>query len=213
VPSLVGPDGCFFSGGELLGALNRFQRRDVEREVRAQFDRFVDLAGRAPDHLDSHQFVGCLHPDVFAVLVEMAVSARVPLRDPGDFLERGRLERFLRRVRTENGGEGPAFRDFVDLPDTLSALRRRLQPFRSPDAFRYEFYGSGARHEVFLDVLASLPDGVTEVMCHPGHADGLEDGYRLPRERELAILRAPGLREEIRGRGAHLVSFAVLGVA
>src|SRR5262249_37431067 len=72
VPSLVGPDGRSFSGGRLLGAMRRFRRRDIRREVRAQLARFVELAGRPPDHLDSHQFVGCLHPEVFAVMVNLA---------------------------------------------------------------------------------------------------------------------------------------------
>src|SRR5262249_8665558 len=110
-----------------------------------------------------------------------------------------------------NDGGGPRFEDYATLPDTLNALRRRLPPFRSPDSFRYEFYGSGARREVFLDILDSLPEGVTELMCHPGYADGLEDPYRQARERELAILRDPSLREAARERAVALVSFAVLG--
>jgi predicted glycoside hydrolase/deacetylase ChbG (UPF0249 family) len=211
VPSLVGPDGRFFSGDRLLAAMKRFRKQDIERELRAQFAHFVGLAGRPPDHLDSHQFIACLQPAVFAAMLELAASAQVPIRDPGDFLDVGRLERFLQRVSAENAGTGPDFRDFVDLPDTLSALRRHLPPFRSPDVFHYQFYGSGARPEVFLDFLGALRDGVTEVMCHPGYADGLGDAYCWPREHELAILLDPHLRRAIEDHGAQLVSFAVLG--
>jgi predicted glycoside hydrolase/deacetylase ChbG (UPF0249 family) len=210
VPSLVGADGRFFSGEKLLGALRRFRKDDVRREVRAQFARFVALTGRPPDHLDSHQYVACLQPDVFAAMLELAGTAHVPIRDPGDFLDRDRLKRLLSRVRQENDGGGPCFEDFADLPETLGALRRELPPYPSPGSFRHTFYGSGARRDVFLDVLSSLPEGVTELMCHPGYADDLDDSYRQERERELAILKDPLLWEAARERDILLVSFAVL---
>ena len=55
VPSLVEGDGGFYSGGRLLAAMKRFRADDVQRELTAQFARFVQLVGRPPDHLDSHQ--------------------------------------------------------------------------------------------------------------------------------------------------------------
>jgi predicted glycoside hydrolase/deacetylase ChbG (UPF0249 family) len=207
VPSLVGDDGNFISGARLLDAMKRFRADDVRREVAAQFARFAQLVGRPPDHLDSHQHVGCLQPDVFAALVTLAAAADIPLRDPGDFLEPCRLTRLLNRIGRENDGAGPRFEDFKHLPETLSVLCRGLPRYRSPDAFRYEFYGSGARLEVLLDLLGGLPKGVTELMCHPGYADGLEDAYRAPRERELAILQNPLLLEAVRERGVVLTSF------
>jgi predicted glycoside hydrolase/deacetylase ChbG (UPF0249 family) len=211
VPSLVADDGDFFSGARLPGAMKRFCADDVRREVTAQFARFTQLAGRPPDHLDSHQHIGCLQPDVFAAMLTLADAADIPLRDPGDFLDPCRLARLLRRIGRENRGAGPCFEDFKHLPETLGVLCRGLPRYRSPDAFRYEFYGSGARLEVLLDLLGGLPEGVTEWMCHLGYADGLEDAYCAPRERELAILLDPLLQEAIRERGVVLTSFAVLG--
>ena len=211
VPSLVGEDGHFFSGARLLDAMDRFRADDVRREMAAQFARFAELVGRPPDHLDSHQHIGCLQPDVFAAMLALADAADIPLRDPGDFLNPCRLSRLLHRIGRENHGAGPRWEDFKHLPATLSVLCRGLPRYRSPDAFCYEFYGSGARLEVLLDLLDGLPEGVTELMCHPGHADGLEDGYRAPRERELAILQDPLLLDAVRERGVVLTSFAVLG--
>jgi predicted glycoside hydrolase/deacetylase ChbG (UPF0249 family) len=51
----------------------------VEREVRAQLSRFVELTGRAPDHLDSHQHVQRLEA-VGPVLRRLAAELGVPLR-------------------------------------------------------------------------------------------------------------------------------------
>ena len=211
VPSLVAEDGYFFCGARLLDAMKRFRASEVRREVAAQFVRFAQLVGRPPDHLDSHQHVGCLQPDVFAALVTLAEAAGIPLRDPGDFLDSCRLARLLHRIGRENHGAGPRFEDFKHLPETLNVLCRGLPPYRSPDAFRYEFYGTGARLEVLLDLLCGLPEGVTELMCHPGYADSLEDSYCAPRERELAILQDPLLLKAVRERGVVLTSFAVLG--
>jgi predicted glycoside hydrolase/deacetylase ChbG (UPF0249 family) len=213
VPSLVRDDGRFFSGNRLVGAMKQFRQSDIRRELAAQFKRFVALAGRPPDHLDSHQFLGGLQPGVFAAMLELAAEAHIPVRNPGDFLNGERLERLLLRIQRENGGGGPAFDDFRALPETLKILLRDLPPFRAPDAFRYEFYGTAARRDVLLGILDSLPEGVTELMCHPGYADGLEDSYARPREVELAILRDPLVRAAALERGIEFVSFAVLNAA
>lgn len=144
-------------------------------------------------------------------MVTLADKAKIPLRDPGDFLDPCRLARLLERIGRENRGAAPRFEDFKDLPATLRARCRTLPSYRSPDAFRYEFYGSGAKLEVLLEILDALPEGVTELMCHPGHIEELEDAYREPRERELAILQDPLLREAVRERGIVLGTFAALG--
>ena len=211
VPSLVGGDGAFFSGGRLLDAMTYFRADDVRREVAAQFARFVQLIGRPPDHLDSHQHIGCLQPDVFAVMLALANAADIPLRDPGDFLDPSRLASLLKRIGRENGRAGPRFEDFRNLPETLGALCQSLPRYRSPDAVCYEFYGSGARLGALLEFLNELPEGVTELMCHPGYADELADAYCEPRERELTILQDPLLLEAIRARGIVLTTFALLG--
>jgi predicted glycoside hydrolase/deacetylase ChbG (UPF0249 family) len=211
VPSLVGPDGRFFSGDRLLAAMKRFRQSEIRQEVRAQFERFVALTGRKPDHLDSHHHLGGLHPDVFVVLAELASANDIPLRSPADFLDAAKLERLLCRIRRENGGSGPAFEDFTGLPPRLYTLRRSLPSFRAPDTFRYEFYGTGARREVLLNILDSVPEGVSELMCHPGYADGLQDSYCEQRATERAILQDPLVRMAAQERNIELVSFAVLG--
>ena len=59
--------------------------------------------------------------------------------------------------------------------------------------------------------LRALPSGVTEVMCHPGHAPShVKSGYAAQREVELATFtsaRAKALVEEL---GLELVTFAAL---
>lgn len=88
----------------------------IAREARLQLERFRDLAGRNPTHIDSHQHVHC-RPPAHDVLAEIALEIGVPLRHfssiryCGDFygqsaigeplpdlIETAALSRVLRRV-------------------------------------------------------------------------------------------------------------------
>jgi hypothetical protein len=65
---------------------------------------------------------------------------------------------------------------------------------KTTDRFLDGFYGDGATAENLHATLASLEDGTSELMCHPGRADaGLLAGstYARQRERELEFLCSP----------------------
>jgi chitin disaccharide deacetylase len=90
------------------------------------------------------------------------------------------------------------------------------------DRVRYNggFYGQTATGEPYpegitLDHLAelveTLPEGITELGCHPGRGLGPEVVYGEERERELAVLCDPRAREAIERAGIVLRSFADLG--
>ena len=53
--------------------------RAVQEEIARQFDRFHDLMGKAPTHIDSHQHVHLREP-ARALILERARSLGVPLR-------------------------------------------------------------------------------------------------------------------------------------
>ena len=63
-------------------------------------------------------------------------------------------------------------------------------------------------------LIRRLPEGSTELMCHPGHctAELLAARTRLKasRERELEALLAPEVREAIAHAGVRLVSYREL---
>ncbi len=82
-----------------------------------------------------------------------------------------------------------------------------------PDHFIESFYGSGATVENLKFVLAHLREGVSELMCHPGHPDeALVEGssYAHERERELAALCDPTIREMLAADGIELITFREL---
>ena len=79
-----------------------------------------------------------------------------------------------------------------------SALRTlRAAGVKTPDRFVDRFYAEGATLETLERILAELPDGTTELMCHPGRADAeLKAGstYVDEREGEIRVLCDPALR-------------------
>jgi predicted glycoside hydrolase/deacetylase ChbG (UPF0249 family) len=70
--------------------------------------------------------------------------------------------------------------------------------------------GAAFSTEDLLPVLESLPEGVTELMCHPGYPDaGLREqtSYSDGRESELAALLDPRAPAVLDGRRVGLGSF------
>jgi predicted glycoside hydrolase/deacetylase ChbG (UPF0249 family) len=103
----------------------------------------------------------------------------------------------------------------------LAALARDLGvPLRAADArIRYSgaFYGQTAQGDPWPDaitvaalmqLLEALPPGVTELGCHPGHAEDLDTMYRQERAREVATLCDPRVRRAPAHLGIQLTSFA-----
>jgi len=64
-------------------------------------------------------------------------------------------------------------------------------------------------------LLGSLPDGTTELMCHPGYADEelRKTGTRLQesRQTELQILTDGSVRKLVATRGIRLISYGLMG--
>ena len=61
-----------------------------------------------------------------------------------------------------------------------------------------------------VEILRGLPEGVTEVACHPGCADDLVTMYRAERRVELDALCDPAVRRVVADEGIALISFADL---
>ena len=69
------------------------------------------------------------------------------------------------------------------------------------------------RVERLVRILEELPDGVTELMCHPAVVDdALREGSRYAEEREAEreILCDPAIRQLVRSRRIRLVGFEAL---
>lgn len=134
---------------------------------------------------------------------------------------RAQLERF--RSLT---GRAPTHIDshqHVHRADAPREAARRLAsdlavPLRG-EQVRYcgDFYGRMANGEPLPDaitgdalirVIRDLPEGTTELACHPGQADEDDDLYGEERPREVEALTDPRVRAAIDEGGIELISFA-----
>jgi predicted glycoside hydrolase/deacetylase ChbG (UPF0249 family) len=86
----------------------------------------------------------------------------------------------------------------------------------------FAFYGQTAEGEnlpnsitptALLRILHSLPNGITELGCHPGHARDLDSVYAAEREQEIQTLSHPEIRASLTELEIHLLNFSDLAVA
>lgn len=68
-------------------------------------------------------------------------------------------------------------------------------------------YPKGISVEHLLSVLKRLPDGCTELGCHPGRGNDVNAMYQTEREREVETLCDPRIRDAIRDLDIDLASF------
>jgi predicted glycoside hydrolase/deacetylase ChbG (UPF0249 family) len=64
--------------------------------------------------------------------------------------------------------------------------------------------------ENLIDILKRLPDGASELGCHPGYCDGLDSVYCEEREAEVRVLCDPGIKAKLRHLDINLCGFHML---
>ncbi|MFY9551675.1 MAG: ChbG/HpnK family deacetylase, partial [Thermoanaerobaculia bacterium] len=93
--------------------------------------------------------------------------------------------------------------------------RRRLRAagVKTPDRFYDCFYAEGVSFETIERILEDLPEGTSELMCHPGRPDAelqRSSTYVMERGWELDVLCDPKIREIASRSGIALRGFDAL---
>jgi len=212
IRSLVDGNGrLHFSVGRLLRALalRRVDLRHVESELRAQITKVVN-AGILPTHLDGHKHMHLL-PGVSDIVIRLAQEFSIRgIRCPREIapdlpaLLRGRHSR---SAVIKQYLVGRAVSSFA------GSFKKKLRKagLLTTDHF-YGLTETGFLHtRSVLGILGALPEGVSELMCHPGYFD--EDlvrvRTRLLGQREVEIRALTALIVKIVGadRGIRLISY------
>jgi predicted glycoside hydrolase/deacetylase ChbG (UPF0249 family) len=172
---------------------------EVAAEWRAQIAKFVRLTGRAPTHLDSHHHTSYMRPDFFTAMLNLArehhCAIRNPLANPA-------------HARALLSDLPPAVLETVQ--NFLAQHLAAAPDVRRPDFFEPRFYGDNATVATLLSIFNELPEGLTEIMCHPGYPDeSLSDltSYNTARAAELAALTDPAARVYLEAANIQLTSF------
>jgi predicted glycoside hydrolase/deacetylase ChbG (UPF0249 family) len=112
--------------------------------------------------------------------------------------------------------KGPARAESIRLAKKLGVPLRGLD---QRVGFCGDFYGQQHQAEPhpegvtvanLLRLVDAMPDGWTELMCHPGYARDVRSIYRNERELELVALCEPDLPAILRAKQVRLSSFADL---
>lgn len=208
VPSLVDGDGRFHHISTWAAAMERFNAEELRAELEAQFDTFVRLAARAPDHLDAHHHATYLHPAALRVMFELAIAHGLPIRAPMLDAPDDQILTFVRGMLPNLKPERA--------PALLESLRVAADAGprpRWPDALWLDYSNGRPTLASLLVILTTLPeDGITELMCHPGYVDDVlrTSGLVEPREDEVLHLTHAATRECVQSENIQLVSFAAL---
>ena len=190
IPALVDAAGRFPESPVVQGlrlAASPAARRQARDELRAQIERCL-AAGRQPAHLDAHLDFQ-VHPALVTIVLDLAREYRITaVRIPRDPLRPALA--FDRRHTARKVVEGTIFALLCRRAVRLA----RARGIRVADRV-YGHHQTGAVDERYLlHVIATLPDGLSELYCHPGAAIGDDD-------RELAALLSPRVRDSLAAAG------------
>jgi chitin disaccharide deacetylase len=204
VSSLVDEHGHFLSQDAIMLQPTRLNSDELLSELKTQVNAFQSALGRRPDHLDAHHFVH-LCPPLFRVYLDLADSLELPIRLPIP-----RQPAALEPIPALLGSLSAEVLEPILQADQALLAGRSI---RTTDHFVLSFFGRDTSVADLLDWLAHLPDGVTELMTHPGLADErlrAESSYTVEREYELATLTDPQVLAQVQKLGIALITYAQL---
>lgn len=186
----------------------------VEREWDAQIAK-VRRAGIEPTHLDGHKHVHML-PGLFDAALRLAKKHGIRA------IRVSHEESKLRSALSSAGDQSPSVvlkqgvqarglkllaRDARELADHAGVV--------TTDYFCGIAQTGVLTHEGVAQLLSNLPEGTTELMCHPGYADEelRRTSTRLQESRrtELDIVTDPRIRKIVASQGIRLISYKLIG--
>jgi predicted glycoside hydrolase/deacetylase ChbG (UPF0249 family) len=212
VPSLVNAAGQFEGGpdGLLLKIATRgLSMREVQTEWEAQIAK-VRAAGVEPTHLDGHKHVHML-PGLFEIALRLAKGHRI-----GSIRVSHEASSLRAALSTGERRAAVVLKQGVQARGLkLLARDAREQAERAGVSTADYFCGIAQTGELTKEgvarLLRSLPEGTTELMCHPGYADEAlrKTATRLQgsREKEVEILTDTEIRNLVASQGIRLIDY------
>lgn len=191
----------FLKVSYLVGNVLKMREEDIERELRAQIERVLDNKIRV-SHITGHYHIHLL-PKVVRVVVKLANEFSI---------DKVRLPYEVSR--------GFFFNQYFIKAKIVSLRAKFVRDIFINNKIKFPnyFYGMcrmGSKDSLnsFFNVLDSVRDGVTEIMCHPGYvSEELKrmSSYVKEREFELMALINEGIKERIKKNGIKLSSYKCL---
>jgi chitin disaccharide deacetylase len=175
-------------------------RRNLAAEMRLQVQTILDT-GLRPTHLDTHKHTH-LAPPVLRALIQTSREFDIPwVRKPADF--------------TMPAQSSPLAKKFVNKGVQFAASRFDKVLYNAGCRFTDHFTGFEVTGRLgtpeLLRILRHLPDGLTELMCHPGYLSeelGLAPTrLKESRVKELEALTSREARAILSDTGVQLTTY------
>lgn len=207
VSSLLDDDGFFlpdyvaFAKRYYSGAV---KRSELEAELRAQLERALSC-GVNITHIDSHQHTHVL-PGINSLVLKLSneyniIRVRIPKEG---YLFTGGFQTGVGRLIGRSG---------LSFCADMAALRADSLGLRHPQHFYGMLAGGHLNAQLIANILRQLPEGVSEIMTHPGldsAALGKAFSWQYHWREELDAYLDAGNKALLKELGIEPVSFAAL---
>lgn len=207
VSSLLDDDGLFlpdyvaFAKRYYSGAV---KKAELEAELRAQFERALSC-GVNITHIDSHQHTHVL-PGINSLVLKLSneyniIRVRIPKEG---YLFTGGFQTGVGRLIGRSG---------LSFCADMAALRADSLGLRHPQHFYGMLAGGHLNAQLIANILRHLPEGVSEIMTHPGldsAALGKAFSWQYHWREELDAYLDAGNKALLKELGIEPVSFAAL---
>lgn len=179
----------------------------IATEVEAQVHK-IKAAGIEPSHLDTHKHAH-IFPAVLKPLLEVASRMGIrAVRNPFAPIKPLAFAHLARRPR------------LWTRYSQVKALRRYETSFRrqvaehgmvTPEGCFGVVVTGALDHQLFDCIIASIPEGTWEFVCHPGYNDAelgqVRTRLRHSRVAELEVLTSTAAKESLERHGIELISY------
>ena len=204
IPSLVNTDGLFYCIEELGEVALQFDGDELYQELAAQIERFVELTGQLPSHMDAHYHIALMHPVALEATLALAHEYQLPLREVVPDLAPDQviplIQRFMPSLPT----------DMIEMMVSLADEVRTRNPVpHTPAQFISRFSMPTDTLGDLLNILTDISQAErpAEIMCHPGFANDPGTTIAEARQREFDVLCHPATHEVIERFGIELTNF------
>lgn len=202
--------------GEFLGTSTQLLQRalshqlqfeEIVLEFRAQVEKVLD-AGLQLTHVDSHKHAHTVVPVFAAINYTMGLyginAVRLP-RERVNWLRALKSPKIFKQSLTALG--------LSRLCRAMPAMLEETEAHTTEAFFGVAQTGFWTKNWL-KELLANLPPGTSELMCHPGYDDDALDKVqtrlRASRETELQLLTDSEIVAQVRAQGLELIHFGQL---
>ena len=197
--SLVNKNGRFFKKREAWwkAFFHNYHSKEIENEFAAQINRLQE-AGITPDHIDGNNHIH-IFPEIAMVVARLA----------NDFgISKIRVPYELFRNASYYFRSGVVKKQLIGNISKKARLVFKKHGLHFPDCFAGIQFPRVSSVESLRLFIKSLPEGITELMCHPGYAIPSSSGFStVTREQELSALTNLSVLQDVRDCDVNLISY------